>query len=40
MEGFFFAFVFVVRDRKLHTGTSFVFNLIWTDATLYSFHAS
>lgn len=35
MEGFSFAFV--LRDRKLHTGTSFVFNLIWTDVLYIHF---
>lgn len=28
-------FVFVLRDRKPDPGTSFVFNLIWTDAALH-----
>lgn len=39
MEGFC-AFVSAVRDRKLHTATSSVFNWIWTDAALCSFLAS
>lgn len=40
MEGFFVSFIFVVIDRKLHAGTSFVFNLICTNAALYSFMAA